>query len=58
MSPSPHAETQARVAAARAEFRRLITDDVNVPGALGVMFDLVRDAGSPAFKQVAALLRN
>jgi cysteinyl-tRNA synthetase len=38
----PHPDVTDRVAAARADFGRLVLDDVNVPGALGVMFDLVR----------------
>ena len=29
--------------AARAEFRAMIASDLNVPGALGVLFDLVRE---------------
>jgi cysteinyl-tRNA synthetase len=32
-----------RVLEARAAFRALIADDLNVPGALGVVFDLVRE---------------
>jgi cysteinyl-tRNA synthetase len=39
----PHPEIGTRVDAARAEFRALIASDLNVPGALGVLFDLVRD---------------
>ncbi len=38
-----HPEIDARVNAARVEFRALIANDLNVPGALGVLFDLVRD---------------
>ena len=33
----------ARVATAREEFRAMIASDLNVPGAHGVMFDLVRE---------------
>jgi cysteinyl-tRNA synthetase len=40
--PGSHAEVQQKVAEARAEFGRLLEADVNVPGAVGVMFDLVR----------------
>jgi cysteinyl-tRNA synthetase len=32
-----------RVAQARADFRAMIAHDLNVPGALGVIFDLVRE---------------
>jgi cysteinyl-tRNA synthetase len=35
-----------RVARAREEFRAMIASDLNVPGALGVMFDLVRDVNA------------
>jgi cysteinyl-tRNA synthetase len=38
-----HAEVGDRVAQARTDFRELIASDLNVPGALGVLFDLVRD---------------
>jgi cysteinyl-tRNA synthetase len=41
-STDAHPDVQARVDAARAEFGRLMAADVNVPGALGVLFDLVR----------------
>jgi cysteinyl-tRNA synthetase len=37
-----HPDVQQRVAAAREEFGRLLDADVNVPGAIGVVFDLVR----------------
>jgi cysteinyl-tRNA synthetase len=40
---SAHPEIETRVDQARAEFRALIANDLNVPGALGVLFDLVRD---------------
>jgi cysteinyl-tRNA synthetase len=39
----PHADIAARVADGRDGFRAMIADDLNVPGALGVLFDLVRD---------------
>jgi cysteinyl-tRNA synthetase len=38
-----HAEVDARVAQAREAFRARIADDLNVPGALGAVFELVRD---------------
>ncbi|HUF46938.1 MAG TPA: cysteine--tRNA ligase [Vicinamibacterales bacterium] len=38
-----HPDVGARVARAEADFRALVADDLNVPGALGVMFELVRD---------------
>ncbi len=38
-----HAEVAARVGLAREGFRAYVADDLNVPGALGVMFELVRD---------------
>jgi len=38
-----HADIAARVAEGRDGFRARIADDLNVPGALGVLFDLVRD---------------
>jgi cysteinyl-tRNA synthetase len=38
-----HADLAARVARAVDEFRVKIADDLNVPGALGVIFELVRD---------------
>jgi len=41
-----HPAVQARVADARAEFGRMLDADVNVPGAVGVMFDLVRALNS------------
>jgi cysteinyl-tRNA synthetase len=38
-----HPDVEARLARAREEFRALIAADLNVPTALGVMFDLVRE---------------
>ncbi len=40
---SAHPDVADRVARARDEFRTLIADDLNVPGAQGVLFELVRD---------------
>jgi cysteinyl-tRNA synthetase len=40
-APNPALET--RVARARADFRALVAQDLNVPGALGVLFELVRE---------------
>jgi cysteinyl-tRNA synthetase len=40
---TPHARVAARVGEARESFRAFIADDLNVPGALGVVFDLVRE---------------
>jgi cysteinyl-tRNA synthetase len=37
-----HPETQQRVAEASRQFGEMLAADVNVPGALGVLFDLVR----------------
>ena len=37
------AEIAARLERARTEFRARMADDLNVPGALGVVFDLVRE---------------
>jgi len=56
-----HPDVQQRVAAAREEFGRLLDADVNVPGAIGVLFDLVRnlntaiDAGQVGRPDVAAI---
>jgi len=56
-----HPDVQQRVAAAREEFGRLLDADVNVPGAIGVVFDLVRslntaiDAGQVGHPDVAAI---
>jgi cysteinyl-tRNA synthetase len=41
-SEEEHPEVQTRVEEARAEFGRMMAADVNVPGAMGVMFDLLR----------------
>ena len=38
-----HPEIAGRVATARADFKAMIASDLNVPGALGVIFDLVRE---------------
>jgi len=38
-----HPAIASRVAQARADFRAMIASDLNVPGALGVVFDLVRE---------------
>jgi cysteinyl-tRNA synthetase len=38
-----HPDIAARVAAARQAFRAAMADDLNVPAAQGVMFELVRD---------------
>jgi len=38
-----HPAVADRVARARDEFRAMIADDLNVPGAQGVIFELVRD---------------
>ncbi|HEX5216003.1 MAG TPA: cysteine--tRNA ligase [Vicinamibacterales bacterium] len=38
-----HAETAVTLAAAQTAFRAMIASDLNVPGALGVMFDLLRE---------------
>ena len=42
----PHDEIQERVAKAREDFRAMVTADLNIPGAIGVVFDLVRDVNS------------
>ena len=39
----PHDDIAARLTTGRDEFRAMIADDLNVPGGLGVLFDLVRD---------------
>jgi cysteinyl-tRNA synthetase len=58
-----HPALQERVAQAHAEFNRLVLADLNVPGALGVVFDLVRavnaaiDRGEVGLPDVA-ILRN
>jgi cysteinyl-tRNA synthetase len=38
-----HPAIASRVAQARVDFRAMIASDLNVPGALGVVFDLVRE---------------
>src|SRR5512136_2142380 len=40
--PTAHTDVLERVAASRAAFGRMMEEDLNAPGALGVMFDLVR----------------
>ena len=42
-TPGAQPEMAARVAAARAAFEAKLRDDLNVPGALGAVFELVRD---------------
>jgi cysteinyl-tRNA synthetase len=57
----PHAGLLERVEAARAEFGAMLEADVNVPGAVGVMFDAIRwlnaamDAGQVGEPDVAAI---
>ena len=41
-----HDALAQRIDQARADFREMVTADLNVPGALGVVFDLVRDLHS------------
>jgi cysteinyl-tRNA synthetase len=41
-----HAAVTGQVAAARADFGAMIASDLNVPGALGAVFDLVRDTNA------------
>ncbi len=61
-----HSQIAARVAAAREEFRSKIASDLNVPGGLGVMFELLRemnaamdqDAGRALGAADAALIRD
>jgi cysteinyl-tRNA synthetase len=38
-----HDEIRARLDTGRAAFRELVANDLNLPGALGVIFDLVRE---------------
>jgi len=40
---TPHPAIAERVEAAQREFREFIASDLNIPGGLGVLFDLVRD---------------
>ena len=42
-SGSAHPALATRVGQAQEAFREMIASDLNIPGALGVMFDLVRD---------------
>ena len=42
-TPGAQPEMAARVTAARAAFEAKLRDDLNVPGALGAVFELVRD---------------
>jgi cysteinyl-tRNA synthetase len=39
----PDPAIEARVARARGDFRAMVAQDLNVPGALGVLFELVRE---------------
>ena len=39
-----NAALQAGAARARADFRAMVAQDLNIPGALGVLFELVREA--------------
>ena len=41
-----HPEVRERVARARASFAEMMQDDLNTPGALGVVFELVRDVNA------------
>src|SRR5262245_3083610 len=41
-----HPAVAKRITQAREAFRAMIASDLNVPGALGVMFELVRDMNS------------
>jgi len=56
-----HEATQARVAAARADFGAMLEQDLNTAGALGVLFELVRalntaiDAGEVGAPDAAAI---
>jgi cysteinyl-tRNA synthetase len=57
-----HADLSARVDTARAEFRAMMGWDLNAPGALGVLFELVRemhaamDAGQVGAADAAVIL--
>jgi cysteinyl-tRNA synthetase len=42
-SSGAHCDVEGRVEAARAAFKVRMMDDLNTPGALGVVFELVRD---------------
>jgi cysteinyl-tRNA synthetase len=61
----PHPAIAARLEAARAEFRAMMLADVNAPGALGVLFELVRtlnaaidagEVGQPDVPGITALV--
>jgi cysteinyl-tRNA synthetase len=41
-----HDAIRDKVRQAEADFRAMVTADLNIPGALGVLFDLVRDVNS------------
>jgi cysteinyl-tRNA synthetase len=41
-----HQAIADRVTEARADFRAMVTADLNIPGAMGIVFDLVRDVHS------------
>ncbi len=43
-APAHRRLADARLAAARADFRAMLEADLNIPGALGAVFELVRDA--------------
>ena len=45
-APGAHEAVAARVRAARDAFRARIADDLNTPGAIGVVFELVRDVNT------------
>jgi cysteinyl-tRNA synthetase len=48
---APHAAVSERLTQARADFREQIAADLNVPAALGVMFDLVREVNAAIDRQ-------
>jgi cysteinyl-tRNA synthetase len=41
--PAPVGPIDARLDQARTDFREMVANDLNVPGAMGVVFDLVRE---------------
>ena len=45
-APGAHAAVAERVAAARTAFDAKLSDDLNTPGAIGAMFELVRDVNA------------
>ena len=45
-SGAEHPEVRDRVARARTSFAEVMQDDLNTPGALGVVFELVRDVNA------------